>query len=116
MLIPQDLDYPALRLDVNREMASRLGLTSKEVVDNVITALSSNQMIAPSFWVDPKTGNDYMLTVQYPDAQIRSLADLKQIPLRSDNGTSTTQLGEVSDIKTIQSPNRSRPLPTAPRD
>jgi hydrophobic/amphiphilic exporter-1 (mainly G- bacteria), HAE1 family len=104
VLIPQDLDYPALRLDVNREMASRLGLSSREVVDNVITALASNQMIAPSYWVDPKTGNDYMLTVQYPDAQIRSMADLKQIPLRSDKGTSTTQLGDVSEIKSIQSP------------
>jgi multidrug efflux pump subunit AcrB len=104
VLIPQDLDYPALRLDVNREMASRLGLSSREVVDNVITALTSNQMIAPSYWVDPKTGNDYMLTVQYPDAQIRSMSDLKQIPMRSANGTSTTQLGDVSDIKAIQAP------------
>ena len=104
VLIPQDLDYPALRLDVNREMASRLGLSSREVVDNVITALASNQMIAPSYWVDPKTGNDYMLTVQYPEAQIRSMADFKQIPLRSDKGTSTTQLGDVSEIKSIQAP------------
>jgi hydrophobic/amphiphilic exporter-1 (mainly G- bacteria), HAE1 family len=93
-----------LRLDVNREMASRLGLSSREVVDNVITALASNQMIAPSYWVDPKTGNDYMLTVQYPEAQIRSMADFKQIPLRSDKGTSTTQLGDVSEIKSIQAP------------
>ncbi len=68
VLIPQDLDYPALRLDIDREMAARLGLSSKEVVDNVITALTSNQMIAPSYWVDPKSGNDYMLTVQYPDS------------------------------------------------
>ena len=104
VLVPQDLDYPALRLDINREMAARLGLSSKEVVDNVITALTSNQMIAPSYWVDPKTGNDYMLTVQYPDTQIHSLYDLKQIPLRSANGTDTTQLGAVTDITTINSP------------
>ena len=104
VLVPQDLDYPALRLDINREMASRLGLSSKEVVDNVITALTSNQMIAPSYWVDPKTGNDYMLTVQYPDTQIHSLYDLKQIPLRAANGTDTTQLGAVTDITTINSP------------
>ncbi len=104
VLIPQDLDYPALRLDVNREMASRLGLSSREVVDNVITALASNQMIAPSYWVDPKTGNDYMLTVQYPDAQVHSMADLKQIPLRSAGGANTTELGNVSDIKYIQAP------------
>ena len=104
VLIPQDLDYPALKVDVDREMASRLGLSSREVVDNVITALNSNQMIAPSYWVDPKTGNDYMLTVQYPDKQIQSMNDLKQIPLRSAKGEDTTQLGAVSNISGFQSP------------
>ena len=66
VLIPQDIDYPALQLNIDRERASLVGLSQKEVVDNVITALTSNQMIAPSYWVDPKSGNDYMLTVQYP--------------------------------------------------
>ena len=56
------------------------GSTSSEVVGNVITALTSNQMIAPSYWVDPKTGNDYMLTVQYPENQIKSHADLQVDP------------------------------------
>src|SRR3984957_10279 len=49
VLIPQDLDYPGIQLNVEREMASRLGLSSKETVNNVITALSSNSMIAPSY-------------------------------------------------------------------
>ena len=59
--IPQDIDYPALKLDVDRTRASELGLDQQEVVGNVITALTSNQMIAPSYWVDPKSGQDYML-------------------------------------------------------
>ena len=63
--IPQDMNYPALRLDVDRVHAAELGLTQKEIVDNVITALNSNTMIAPNYWVDHKTGNDYFLTVQY---------------------------------------------------
>ena len=62
-------------------MAGRLGLSSQEVIDNVITALSSDGMIAPSYWVDPKSGNNYMLTVQYPETQVNSITDLKQIPL-----------------------------------
>ncbi len=45
--------------------AAELGLTQKEIVDNVITALNSNTMIAPNYWVDHQTGNDYFLTVQY---------------------------------------------------
>ncbi len=104
VMIPQDIDYPALKVDINREMAARLGLSSREVVNNVITALTSNAMIAPSYWVDPKTGNDYMLTVQYPDSQVKSLTDLEQIPLRATTGANTTQLGAVSDITRIESP------------
>ena len=83
--IPQDMNYPALRLDVDRVHAGELGLTQKDVVDNVITALNSNYMIAPNYWVDRKSGNDYYLTVQYFEhghAAIHNMADLGQIPLR----------------------------------
>jgi multidrug efflux pump subunit AcrB len=104
LLIPQDLDYPALRLDVDRERASLLGLNQKEVVANVITALNSNAMIAPSYWVDPRSGNDYLLTVQYPEDQVKSLSDLKQIPLRAANGTNSIQLDSVVKITPIESP------------
>ena len=102
--IPQDLDYPALQLNIDRTRAAELGLNQKEVVDNVITALTSNMMIAPSYWVDPKNGNNYMLTVQYPDAQIASIADLKSIPLRGPNIPNSTRLDMVSSIKRFGSP------------
>jgi hydrophobic/amphiphilic exporter-1 (mainly G- bacteria), HAE1 family len=85
VFIPQDMNYPALRLDVNRIHAGELGLTQKDVVDNVITALNSNYMIAPNYWVDRSSGNDYYLTVQYFEhgsAAIHNMADLGQIPLR----------------------------------
>jgi multidrug efflux pump subunit AcrB len=104
LLIPQDLDYPSLRLDVDRERASLVGLSQKEVVHNVITALTSNQMIAPSYWVDPRTGNDYMLTVQYPENQIRSMSDLRQIPLRAAEGADPTPLDSVVRIQPIEAP------------
>ena len=83
--IPQDMNYPALRLDVDRVHAGELGLTQKDVVDNVITALNSNYMIAPNYWVDRKSGNDYYLTVQYfehGESAIHNMMDLGQIPLR----------------------------------
>ncbi len=104
LLIPQDMDYPALRLNIDRQRAGLLGLHQKEVVDNVITALVSNGMIAPSYWVDPRSGNDYLLTVQYPEGQVRSLNDLKQIPLRAANRVNPTPLDSVVDIKPMESP------------
>ena len=102
--IPQDLDYPALKVDVDRTSSGQLGLTQKEIVQNVITALTSNQMIAPSYWVDPRTGNDYMLTVQYPENQIRSVNDLKAIPLHATGGGNATRLDAVSRVTRIESP------------
>jgi multidrug efflux pump subunit AcrB len=104
VLIPQDLDYPGIRLDVNREMAARLGLSSQEVIDNVITALSSDGMIAPSYWVDPSNGNNYMLTVQYPETQVHSITDLKQIPLHAAGNLNSTDLEAVSDLEMINTP------------
>src|ERR1700752_3292087 len=89
IFIPQDINYPALRLDVDRVHAGEMGLTQKDVVDNVITALNSNYMIAPNYWVDRKTGNDYYLTVQFFEkgqAAIHEMADLGQIPLRDPDG------------------------------
>ena len=104
VLIPQDIDYPALRLDVDREKASQVGLSQQEVVDNVITALTSNGMIAPDYWIDPKSGNPYMLTVQYPEGAIKTLSDLKQIPLRGPKSDEPTTLDTVVKVATIPSP------------
>ncbi|MGH8220197.1 MAG: efflux RND transporter permease subunit [Steroidobacteraceae bacterium] len=103
VLVPQDVDYPALRLDVNRLRASELGLSTKEVVQNVITALTSDGMVAPSYWVDPKSGNDYLLTVQYPENEVKTLADLGAIPLRGASHSAPTQLDAVSTLHHIAS-------------
>ncbi|MEO6966814.1 MAG: efflux RND transporter permease subunit, partial [Acidobacteriaceae bacterium] len=123
VLIPQSINYPGLQLNVNRQQAAMLGLTEKDVIDGVITALTSNGMIAPTYWIDPKSGNNYMLTVQYYKSQIQSLKDFKQIPLRAStpvkpamHGASTdlnetdpsqnyiVHLGSVADVKYINTP------------
>jgi HAE1 family hydrophobic/amphiphilic exporter-1 len=84
--IPEESGYPTIRVVVDRVKAARLGLDQKAVVSNVITALTSNQMIAPSIWIDPKTGNDYFLTAQYPEKSINSFETLRDIPVRSASG------------------------------
>jgi multidrug efflux pump subunit AcrB len=102
--VPQDVDYPALKLDIDRTRASELGLDQQEVVGNVITALTSNQMIAPSFWVDPKSGQDYMLTVQYTEGQVKSLADLRAIPIKAQGTPLPTRLDAISSIRRVNAP------------
>jgi multidrug efflux pump subunit AcrB len=129
--IPQSINYPGLALNIDRERASLIGMSAKDVVDNVITALTSDGMVAPSYWIDPKTGNNYMVTVQYANRWIdnMSLEDMKNIPLRGvrpsgyspmqdarqadpassqdvtgDHTAGYVPLGEVADISQINTP------------
>ena len=129
--IPQSLNYPGIALDIDREKASLIGLSTKDVVDNVITAMTSNGMVAPSYWIDPKSGNNYMVTVQYANRYLdnMSMEDFESIPLRGvrpvrsgpmsnadeassqsrelssgDHTAGYTSLGSVADIKLINTP------------
>jgi multidrug efflux pump subunit AcrB len=129
--IPQSVNYPGLRLNIDRERASLIGLSAKDVVDDVITALTSDGMVAPSYWIDPRTGNNYMVTVQYANRWINnmSLEDFKNIPLRGvrpvgyspsdearmadpdspqllagDHASGYVPLGQVADIQQINTP------------
>jgi multidrug efflux pump subunit AcrB len=104
VLIPQDLNYPGLELNIDREHAALLGISPQSAINDVITALTSDTMIAPSFWVDPKTGNNYFLSVQYPDNQIKTLTDFKQIPLRAPGAANTTPLESLATISQINTP------------
>ena len=129
--IPQDIDYPGIALNIDREKASLIGLSAKDVVDNVITAMTSDGMIAPSYWIDPKSGNNYMVTVQYANRYLNnmSMQDFESIPLRGvqpagyspqqdarqasvqsaalwrgDHTSGYTPLSSVADIKLINTP------------
>jgi multidrug efflux pump subunit AcrB len=129
--IPQNLDYPGVALNIDREKASLIGISAQDVVDNVITALTSDGMVAPSYWIDPKSGNNYMVTVQYMNRWINnmSMQDFLNIPLRgvkpvgytpsqeahaaadlptqffrSDHTTGFTPLSSVADVRLINTP------------
>jgi multidrug efflux pump subunit AcrB len=94
-------------MDIDRVHAGELGLTEKEVVDNVITALNSNAMIAPNYWVDYKTGNDYFLTVQYYQQgrpAIHNLLDLTNIPLKAPGLKEPTTLDAVVKLSHTETP------------
>jgi multidrug efflux pump subunit AcrB len=103
VFIPQDLDNPALRINVDRLQAGILGLSQREVASNLITSVASNQMIAPTFWTDPKSGNDYFLTVQLPENSVKSISQLETMPLRTLT-KNVTSLGTIADIDRVQTP------------
>jgi multidrug efflux pump subunit AcrB len=102
--IPQDIDYPGIALNIDREKASLIGLSAKDVVQNVITAMTSDGMIAPSYWIDPKSGNNYMVTVQYANSLINnmSMEDFENIPLRGVHPAGYSPMQEARETSSNQ--------------
>ena len=87
--IKQVADYPTLVVNVDRTRAARLGVTERQVVTNLITALDNNEMIKPSIWIDPISGDDYYLSAQYFEKDIDSFETLRDVPVaRRVNPTS----------------------------
>src|ERR1700691_956588 len=70
--IPQVLDYPTLRVKVDRDKALQLGITEKDVTTSILTSLSSSLIFSPSQWLDTKNGVSYSIAVQTPQHIVNS--------------------------------------------
>jgi multidrug efflux pump subunit AcrB len=85
-------DAPALAVDVDRTLATQVGLTQQEAAGNMLVTTSSSAQTAPNFWVDPSTGVSYPLVVQQPTYDIASAQDLKIMPVSSVGAGGQSQL------------------------
>src|SRR5437868_6056803 len=72
---------PDLRLNVDRIMASELGLTQQDVSGSVLVSLSSTSQVAPNFWVNPTNRVNYRVAVQTPEYRVHSLDTLLNTPI-----------------------------------
>ena len=79
--IPQVLAHPALAVDVDRARAAQIGITERDVAQNLLVTLSSSTLVAPSFWINPKNNVNYPVVVQTPLRQVDSIASLLGTPL-----------------------------------
>jgi len=79
--IPQILAHPALAVDVDRARAAQIGVTERDVANNLLVSLSSSSLVAPSFWINPKNNVNYPVVVQTPLRQIDSVPSLLGTPL-----------------------------------
>jgi multidrug efflux pump subunit AcrB len=85
-------DAPALSLDVDRQLATQVGLSQREAASNVLVTTSSSAQTSPNFWVDPRNGVSYPLVVQQPTYDITSAQALKVMPVSDGSGSGQSQL------------------------
>ena len=79
--IHQITDQPTLRVDVDRVLASELGLTQQSVTGSVLVSLSGTTQVTPNFWVNPENRINYVLAVQTPPDHIPSVDALMSTPI-----------------------------------
>ena len=98
--IIQRLDYPEYVIDVNRAKAADLGLTQEDVMKNVVAALNSSiQFNKRNFWIDPVGGNQYFVGVQYPEADVKSIETLLNIPITGKDQVKAIPLSNLITLR-----------------
>jgi multidrug efflux pump subunit AcrB len=104
--IAQSLEYPQLDIQVDRTRAKFLGLDQEQVAETILTALGSSVGYSPTIWIDPKTGTDFFMGVQYENNQIKSLDEIRNMPLsvNTPDGPVTIPLSNVATIKRVTIP------------
>jgi multidrug efflux pump subunit AcrB len=85
-------DAPALRVDVDRDIASLMGVTQREAANNVLVATNSSAQTSPNFWVDPRNSVSYPLVVQQPTYSFDSSQDLQTMPITASGSGTKGQL------------------------
>ncbi|NOT74046.1 MAG: efflux RND transporter permease subunit [Cyclobacteriaceae bacterium] len=83
--IRQVLDYPTLKLNVDRVRAAQLGLTQRDVANDMLISLSSSSLVSPSFFINPSNNVNYPVAVKVPMAKLNSVERLMASPINSAN-------------------------------
>jgi multidrug efflux pump subunit AcrB len=91
------LDYPSVEVKIDRRLAGQLGVTSGQVARSLSEATYSSRFTTPNYWADPNTGIAYQVQVQYPQAQITSLQDVRNIPVMPGQAQHPL-LGDVASV------------------
>jgi multidrug efflux pump subunit AcrB len=101
--IPQLLDYPTIRVNVDRVKALQMGIDQRSIASDLLTSLATNTLLAPNWWLDPRSGVSYSVLEQVPEHLIDSVQALNNTPLSPasmDHTTGTPQL--LSNVAAIR--------------
>ncbi|MBT1512756.1 efflux RND transporter permease subunit [Bradyrhizobium sp. SRL28] len=90
----QELDYPTVKVTVDRERAGVLGVTTDDVAKSVVAGTSSSRYTSANYWADPKSGIGYQVQVEIPEHKMNSLEEVKNLPI-------TRRSGQQIDLRNV---------------
>jgi len=93
----EPLDYPSIDINVDRERAGQLGVTTGSVGRSFLAATSSSRFVAPNYWADPRSGVAYQVQVQVPQSDVTSIQDVEHIPV-TQGAAEHPLMGDVAQV------------------
>jgi multidrug efflux pump subunit AcrB len=82
--IATPLNYPTIKVDIDRIKAGQLGLTTDQVARSTVAATSSSRFVQPNYWLDKSSGTAYQVQVEYPEYKMNSTSQLEMVPVNSE--------------------------------
>jgi multidrug efflux pump subunit AcrB len=102
--IQQVFNYPQLNVDVDRTLASEVGLTQRDVANSLLVTLSGSAQVHPNFWLNTENGVSYPIVAQMPQYRIDTMSDLVNVPITSPDTKTPQYLGGLARITPGPSP------------
>jgi multidrug efflux pump subunit AcrB len=97
--IQQAFQQPTLNVNVDRSLAGLVGLSEKDAATAMQTTLSGSSQTSPTYWLNPKTGVSYPVSIQTPPRILATMNGLKNIPVSTSSGVDTQLLGGLATIQ-----------------
>jgi len=96
--IQQSSKSPVIDVTMDRAQAQDLGITPKDVTNNMVVNLAGSSQVAPTFWLNPANGISYSVVMQAPQYNLDSLSDLANIPVSSGSNNHQQLLGGIASF------------------
>jgi CzcA family heavy metal efflux pump len=102
--VQQMLNLPTLRLDIDRNRATQVGMSSRDVAQSVLITLSGSAQTTPSYWLNPTNGVTYSVAVQAPQYRLTSLQELMNTPVNNPTAPGSQVLGNLVQLSPVVRP------------
>jgi multidrug efflux pump subunit AcrB len=94
--IQQAFQQPTLNINFDRSLAGLVGLSEKDAATAMLTTLAGSSQTSPTYWLNPKTGVSYPVSVQTPQRDIGTMGGLQNMPVTAGTGAGSQLLGGLS--------------------
>ncbi len=95
----QTLDYPTIEVDIDREKAGLSGVTVEDVRKSLVMATSSTRFTDLNYWIDVKTGFDYLVEVLMPPTAMVRAEDVEVLPIEQVNPLVNLMVRDVATVR-----------------